>query len=127
MIRVAQEGQKAIAVLFGQWEMIITFFKHGLEIPLCINPDNEMLREQHRLSLTAIMSMGELLLARTKNLKDDEIEAFGYSRSFLSSNVRYLRDTYQQWYVERDSNEVEAAYQKICDALTRTAPANSGA
>jgi hypothetical protein len=128
MMRVAQEGgQKSLSAFLGQWEMIITFFKHGLEIPLCINQSNETLRDHHRLLLTGIMGMGEMLLEKTKVVPDKQLEELGYSREFIKANVRYLRDTYQQWYADRDAQETEAAYLKICDALSRPAPANSSA
>jgi hypothetical protein len=127
MIRVAQEGQKKLGVLLGQWEMILTFFKHGLEIPLCITPDNKDLKEQHRFILTGAMSLGELLLAETKATDDAEIKNIGYSKAFINANIRYLRDTYQAWYVERDSSEVEQTFKQICDASDSTSPKGAGA
>jgi hypothetical protein len=127
MIRVAQEGQKKLSVLLGQWEMIITFFKHGVEIPLCINPQNESIREQHRLILTGAMSLGELLLTESKNVSESELASIGYSKQFLNANIRYLRDTYNQWYIDRDAAEVEHSYNIICNASENAAPAGVGA
>lgn len=121
LLRVAQDGKKQVSVLLAQWEMIIAFFKHGLEIPLCINENESRLKQQHRVILAGAIAMGELLHDQTKDL---DVEKSGYSNDFVSSNLRYLHDTYRQWYVERDSEYVEAAFKKICDACTKTSPAN---
>jgi hypothetical protein len=122
LLRVAQQdGQKQLSVLLAQWEMIVTFFKHGLEIPLCINQGDASLKEQHRVILAGAIAIGEVASVQSKGANLNEI---GYNGDFVSANLRYLHDTYRQWYVERDSESVKATYRKICDASPITATAN---
>jgi hypothetical protein len=73
------------------------------------------------------MSIGEILTIQTKDVPEKDLQAFGYTHSFVKANLRYLRDTYQQWYVERSQESVESAYHKICDALSKTPARSSGA
>lgn len=102
LIRVTQEGNKQFAVMLGQWEMFITYFKHCLEIPLCISKDRpEDLRNAHRTSLVAGMALGEILAGKVQG---HPLESLGYADTFIASNLRYLRDTYQQWYGDRDDD-----------------------
>jgi len=123
LVRVAQEGHKQLSVALGQWEMLIAYFKHGLEIPLCLDPLNTSLREQHRTILTAAMSLGEVL--NGSGLKDEQLRSLGYSREFVAANLRYLRDTYQTWYVEKDKDSVEADFLAICNACANAPAGNS--
>lgn len=124
LIRIAQEGNKQWSVLMGKWEMLITFFKHGMEIPLCLDPSNISLRENHKYLLLGAMGVGEVLARQTKNVPEKELKSIGYSHAFLKANIRYLHDTYQQWYVERDTAAVEAAFRKICDGPNKTTARN---
>lgn len=115
LVRVAQDGKPKLGMLLSKWEMLMVYFKHGLEIPLCLNPDDEAQRTDHRTCLTAVMAMGERIQVMSSSMDDGALENLGYSHGFVASNLRYLRETYEQWYVRRDPEVVEGVWKGLLD------------
>jgi hypothetical protein len=94
----------------AQFETILIFYKHGVELPHLINESADEARDaQHKSILSSLMSLGLMLLSqcKTHNLKSQ----CDFGR--LQANVRYLQEKYEDWFVEYDKDQAKEDFRKI--------------
>jgi len=109
-------SQERLSAFIAQWEVLLTLFKTTFEIPFTsgFSLDEEM----YRTGLAQLMGMGESILALIKPLDDATVLSAGYSKLFVSSNVQYLRDKYEEHFFPKDEERVETDREIIWNALS---------
>ena len=105
--------------MIAQWEVLISVFKHGVEIPSLLELPDAPTKTQHRTALTSLLNVGEAIWGLTNEGEDEAIiDEAGYDKGFISANLEYLRSKYQQWYADRDEAVVDQNQKIIWDALS---------
>lgn len=112
--RQYQKRQKELLGLVAQWFLVLKMFK-PLEVWFAKNPNREEIEAKHRALLTCLMGMGEILLVDGGGIAEEEFQKSGYSRAALSCNVRYLREKYEQWFVDVPEEEIAEAKKLLMD------------
>jgi hypothetical protein len=110
-----------LAALIGQWDVLIVLFKHTFEIPVCggimVEPSQ---KRQHRAFLSQLMGMGESILHHMQSIDGAKVAETGYTVLFVESNVKYLREKYEEHFFSYDTERIEADRQTIWNALAST-------
>ena len=92
----------------AQFETILIFFRHQMEIPhLLSKKESEIRIAQHRAILTSVLSLGEALIAQGKSVP------VKCDLKRLTANVRYLREKYEDWYVDYDKEQAGEDFARI--------------
>ena len=101
----ARHRKEMVLGSVSQWFLVLGMFKE-LEVLFGKATNKELIRQRHRAALSTIMGRGELLLADCADIPEHDFEVTGYSKDALAGNVRYLREKYEQWYIEADDGDV---------------------
>jgi hypothetical protein len=111
-------AKNRVVLMVAQWEVLISVFKHAVEIPSLLELDEAPTKTQHRTILTSLLNIGEIIWGHTNEGQDPTIIEAGYDEDFISANLNYLRAKYQQWYADRDDAAIEQNQKIIWDALS---------
>lgn len=105
-------SQNRIAPLIGQWEVLITIFKHGCELPFLLG-QSDADSSQHRTLLTGLLAMGENIWVQIKDAPSEILAQTGYEKSFVESNIEYLRGKYIDWYAPKDNERINQDWETL--------------
>jgi hypothetical protein len=99
----------------AQWFLVLKMYKH-LEIGFQKASNRTSVSSQHRAVLSVLMGVGEWYLNQSANIPSDAFDLISYSRDALAANVRYLREKYEQWFVEINEQEINRVWSKLLQA-----------
>ena len=108
----AQRKNRQLLGHIAQWFLVLKMFKE-LELHFLKSKERKQNEPRHRALLTGIMGFGEILLAESTDILDKDFALISSSRESLAANVRYLRDKYEQWFVEVDEQELDRVWPEL--------------
>lgn len=111
--------QKHVFSSIPKWFLVLELFK-DLELGYTCLADKTGLAAKYRAVLTSVLGMGEMIVAVTEDTDESSLAVINYSRENILCNVSYLRDKYEQWFVERDPQVIADALEAINNAGTGT-------
>lgn len=107
-----QSKNRWVLAQLAQWFLVLKMYK-GIEISFAKSKDRKQNETRHRAILSLLMGMGEMLLGESAGASDKDLSLIGTSREMLAANVRYLREKYEQWYVDIDKQEMDRVLPKL--------------
>jgi len=110
-----QNFKRSVLGPLANWMLALRLYKE-LELRYLCMENRGRIEQRHRALLSAIMGMGECILAATEEFSDADLKCLGLTKDAVDANVVYLRAKYAQWYGKRDRKRVEEALKKIENA-----------
>ena len=113
-LRHLETQRKSRQVLghIAQWFLVLKMYK-DLELHFVKSKDRKQSEDKHRALLTGVMGIGEILVNESKEISEQEFGLINSSRTSLISNVRYLRDKYEQWFLQVDPEEIARVWPQL--------------
>jgi len=108
----AQRKNRQVLGHIAQWFLVLKMYKE-VERNFTRLKDRKQNEAKHRAMLTTLMGFGEILLTESEEIPSKDFDLICSSRESLVANVRYLRDKYEQWFVEIDENEMNRVWPKL--------------
>ena len=111
---------KLLISAVSNWTLVLKMFR-DVEIGYVSLRDRKPLEGKYRGLLASLMGFGELIMETANGLPNLDLRGTGMTRSDLDSNVRYLREKYEQWFVkveDCDGEEILRRLENECSAST---------
>lgn len=105
--------ERNILARIPQWFLILAWFK-DVEVSYACLDDRSSIESKYRAVLTTLMSMGETIIGFCRPNHEDILK-LGYTDSMIECNVRYLRDKYEQWFVQYPEEGVQEVLTLLQD------------
>ena len=109
-----QNVKQRVLGIVAQWFLVLGMFKE-LERHYTQSKNRKLSESKHRALLSSMMALGDILLSESESLSDQDFKATGYTRESLTANVRYLREKYEQWFVEVEEQTMKRVWEKLQD------------
>ncbi len=107
-------NRRLILSQIAQWFLVLKMYKE-LEVNYAKAKDRKRVEDKHRALLSTLMGFGSFLVIESESIPDNELDLISTSKDSLKANVRYLREKYEQWFVEVDQNEIDRVWGKLMD------------
>ena len=108
----AERKNRQVLGHIAQWFLVLKMYKE-LEVHFTTAKDRARNESKHRALLTGLMGFGEILLSESKEIPPKDFGLICSSHESLAANVRYLREKYEQWFVEIDDHEMNRVWPKL--------------
>lgn len=112
-------SQSRLDAFVAQWDVLLTMYRHTVEMPRLLAIEGALDENQHRAVLTNLLGMAEAIWIQAKDVDDQLLSQTGYDKKFIKANLEYLRDKYEAWFCPVDSAQVESDFRTISDALAK--------
>jgi hypothetical protein len=114
---------KRVLGQIAQWFLILKMYKH-LEVSFQKSTNRDSIASKHRAVLCALMGFGEWFWNESDSIPPGAFALISYSRESLAANLRYLREKYEQWFVEIDDEELTRVWSKLTDESDHVLPSS---
>ncbi len=108
----AERKNRQVLGHIAQWFLVLKMYKE-LEVHFLKSRTSKSNETKHRALLTGMMGFGEILLGESEEIPQKDFALICSSRESLAANVRYLREKYEQWFVEIDEQEMNRVWPKL--------------
>ncbi len=80
-------AQNRLVPFIAQWDTLLTLFRHTVEIPFLVEVEWALTPDQHRVVLTNLLAMAEMIWNQVKDLENPALAAVGYDKAFVEENL----------------------------------------
>jgi len=99
----------------ANWVLVLRMFR-DVELGYLSLSDRSPIKDKYRALVSGLMSFGDLLLITVNEHPALDFSGSGLTKNDLLCNVRYLREKYEQWFVETDISATAQALNDACAA-----------